>query len=463
MFPRIPLAACLLVLPCSIAPAAEGWLLTTAQFKTDTVTLKAIDSSGVKVVSAAGGGERTVSMDDFLDLSRTLPLAQGGARFVLHLAGGDHLSGEPVGLKGDSLLWKNADLGEISIPGGKLIAITPPAQSAPAERQHEDVVRLANGDTVHGIIAAIGADAITVQTGNGNSDVPMASVASINFAMTPGAASPQRGFRVRLDDGSSLVGSDATLEDEHLVLAIGKDAAHKIDLAHVSAIEQVNGPVSWLPARTPAEEVYYRFIGGPQEPAAYVDRQWGGQRRLEFKGRLFAHGIGVHALSRLTWPLDGQYETLRTRYAVESDAGGIADATVRIRLDDRVVYEKTHVRAGRLSPVIYQDLKGAKLLTLEVDGGGAFAQDALDWIEPALLKHKPTEPPATEPEETDESAPAAAAPATQPTSSSGQWQWNTAIATDYAIAADICPGLVATNAGNPTTAPSSQPATTPAQ
>jgi hypothetical protein len=432
-------------------------LLTTAQFKTDTVSLKAIDSSGVKVVSAAGGGERTISMDDFLDLSRTLPLAQGGSRFVLHLAGGDQLSGEPVGLKGDSLLWKNADLGEISIPGGKLIAITPPAQPAPSERQHEDVVRLANGDTVHGIIAAVGADAIAVQTSNGNSEVPMGSVASINFAMTPGAAPAQRGFRVRLDDGSSLVGSDAKLEGDHLVLTIGRNAGHQIDLGHVAAIEQVNGPVSWLSARTPAEEIYYRYIGGAQEPAAYLDRQWGGQRRLEFKGRVFAHGIGVHALSRITWPLDGQYEAFRTRYAVESDAGGIADATVRIKLDDKVVYEKSGVRAGKLSPVIYQDLKGAKRLTLEVDGGSAYAQDALDWIEPALLKHKLAETPGTEPEETDENAPAATAPSTQPTSSYGQWQWNAAIAPDYAIAADICPGIP-TNAQNPTTAPTSQPA-----
>lgn len=282
-----------------------------------------------------------------------------------------------------------------------MVAITPPAQNAPMERQHEDVVRLSNGDAVHGIIAAMNAETITVQTSNGNSEVPMNSVASINFAMTPGNASAQRGFRVRLDDGSSLVGSEARLDGNHLVLTFGKNADHKIDLAHVGTIEQVNGPVSWLSARTPSEAVYYRFIGGPQQPAAYMDRQWGGQRRIEFKGRVFAHGIGVHALSRLTWTLDGQYETFRTRYVIESDAGGIADATVRIKLDDKVIYEKAHVRSGRISPVIYQDLKGAKKLTLEVDGGSAYAQDTLDWIEPALLKVKPPEIPATEPDDSD--------------------------------------------------------------
>lgn len=402
MIPRPSLFGFFLVLSLvATVFGREQWLLTTAQFKTDTVTLDALTPSGIKVVSASGGAERTISMDDFLDLTRTLPVAQSTGRFVLHLVGGDKLSGEPVGLKGDSLMWKNSELGELSIPGSRMVALTGPNQPAPTERQHEDVVRLSNGDAVHGIIAAMSADTITVQTSNGNSDVPMSSVASVSFAMTPGNASVQRGFRVRLDDGSSLVGSEARLDGDHLVLTLARSADLKIDLAHVAAIEQMNGPVSWLSARAPSEAVYYRFIGGPQEPAAYMDRQWGGQRRIEFKGHLFAHGIGVHALSRLTWTLDGQYETFRTRYVIESDAGGIADATVRIKLDDKVVYEKAHVRSGHMSPVIYQDLKGAKKLTLEVDGGSAYAQDALDWIEPALLKQKPPETPTTEPDDSD--------------------------------------------------------------
>lgn len=398
---RIAIAALLLFSICSVASADSAWLLTTAQFKTDSVFLKGLDASGVKVAPVSGGADQTIPMNDFLDVSRALPAVQGSGRFVLHLVGGDRISGEPVGLKGDSLIWKNAELGELSIAGSTMVAVTSPSQNPPAERQHEDVVRLSNGDAVHGIIAAMTGETITIQTSGGNSDVPMASVASINFAATPGNNSARRGFRVRLDDGSSLVGSDARVEGDHLVLSFGKKTDHQIDLAHVAAIEQVNGPVSWLSARAPSDAVYYRFIGGPQQPAAYMDRQWGGQRRIEFKGHLFAHGIGVHALSRLTWTLDGQYETFRTRYAIESDAGGIADATVRIKLDDKVVYEKAHVRSGRMSPVIYQDLKGAKTLTLEVDGGSAYAQDTLDWIEPALLKVKPPETPTTEPDDSD--------------------------------------------------------------
>ena len=100
----------------------------------------------------------------------------------------------------------------------------------------------------------------------------------------------------------------------------------------------------------------------------------------------------MHSYSRLSWDLDGTFEAVRTRYAIDTgQANTIADVTVRILLDGKVVYEQPHVRAGTLSPVIVVDIKSAMKLTLEVDyGDNMDTQDRLNWIEPALLKHKPT-------------------------------------------------------------------------
>jgi hypothetical protein len=121
-----------------------------------------------------------------------------------------------------------------------------------------------------------------------------------------------------------------------------------------------------------------------------MDRAWNSPGAIEFKGEPFAHGIAVHAFSRLSWPLDGKYAAFRTLYAVEGDSS-LADVTVRIKLDDRIAYEQKHVRAGAISQPIVLDLSTAKTLTLEVDGNAAYAQDALDWIEPALLKTAPSD------------------------------------------------------------------------
>jgi NPCBM/NEW2 domain-containing protein len=113
-----------------------------------------------------------------------------------------------------------------------------------------------------------------------------------------------------------------------------------------------------------------------------------GSRELRFGGKSFRRAIGVHAYSRLTWPLDGKYAAFRTQYAVDERLSH-ADMTVRVKLGDKVAYEKQNVRAGTLSPVISVDLGGAKSLTLEVDyGSGTDVQDRLVWLEPALLKKK---------------------------------------------------------------------------
>jgi hypothetical protein len=384
----VPLIFSLLCASTAFAQGAGGkWILTTADFKSEPVSLVGVDSSGLKVAAPDGQAARSVPADQFLDVQRSLPAVTTPAKFTLQLAGGDKLGGEPVNLTAEALVWRNATLGEISIPTAGLIGFTrhSAAPSSPADQGREDVVTLANGDLVRGIIAAMSGQAATVQTAAGNTDIPLESVGSVSFAATPGGGPPRHGFRVRLDDGSSLVGAEVRIESDSLILALGKDAPRKIPLAHVAAIEQVNGPVSWLSARAPSEAVSYPFVGPPRQIPAYMDRAFEAPGPIEFKGAQFPHGISVHAYSRLVWPLDPSYSAFRTRYAIEGDST-LADVTVRIKLDDKVVYEQQHVRAGVLSTPIVQDLNGAKTLTLEVDGGSAYALDALDWIEPALLK-----------------------------------------------------------------------------
>ena len=130
-----------------------------------------------------------------------------------------------------------------------------------------------------------------------------------------------------------------------------------------------------------------------------------------FKDHRYSRGIGVHSYSRLTFPLDGKtYTAFRTRYAIDPDARqGVADVTVRIKLDDKVLSERQHFQAGELSPPIVLDLNNARTLTLEVDfGANLDAEDRLNWIEPALLKVRPA------PEFNQSTTPGEATPATKP-------------------------------------------------
>jgi hypothetical protein len=403
-FPSAATVTAILLLLGASARAQENWTLTTADFRNAGVALKSIDEKGLVVTDPVQNADRTVAMDEFLQVERPLPPTAQQGKFVLHIAGGDRLAGEPVALVGEELVWNNAAAGELRVPMSRVVAMTRPGQQPPERRTGEDVVALSNGDAVRGIIAGIEGGKVSVQQPDAAEPlpVPVDAVARIQFAATAapgGAADGARGFRVRLADGSSLPARALALAGGKLAADLGDGKQRPLDLARVAAIEQVNGPAAWLSGRQPAESRYVPFFGTGQEYSARMDAAVDGSRDLRFGGRSF----------RLSWPLDGQYAAFRTQYAVDERLPH-ADMTVRVKLDDKVVHEKQNVRAGILSPVLVVDLQGAKTLTLEVDyGSGTDVQDRLVWLEPALLKKKPEEPaPAVAPATAAEVAPPAA-------------------------------------------------------
>jgi hypothetical protein len=426
-----PLSLAALCLVASAASAQDtSWTLSTADFKTEQVVLRSIDDAGVTVVPAAGGEPRVVPAAAFLQVERTLTppgdaTAAGAAKFMMHLSTGDRVGGEPVKVENDQLTWNNAAVGELVVPLTQLAAITKAGQLPDAGRRTEDVVALANGDSVRGIVTSLAGGQVQVKPGGGADavPVPLDAVVSIHFASAAAASGSEpaanaqgpRLYRLRLDDGSSVVGSSLSLSpDGKLSLAVGGGGAggagaapRPLDLARVGGIEQVNGPVRWLTSVTPSQDVYVPFVAS-QHPLwrTRVDTDVAGDPFV-VGGRTLKRGIGVHAMSRLVYPLDGSFKAFRTRYGI-NDSLVRADVTVRIRVVDQVAHEAKNVKAGVLSPVVVVELGDAKELVLEVDyGQGIDVEDRLNWLEPALLREVPkAEAPAT--------APAVASPAPEP-------------------------------------------------
>ena len=127
---------------------------------------------------------------------------------------------------------------------------------------------------------------------------------------------------------------------------------------------------------------------------------------IRFADQTYAHGIGVHSYSRLSFAIDPSILAFRTRYAIDGPQP-YANVTVRIKLDGRIAYEQADVMAGKLWGPLVVETRGAKTLTLEVDyGKNQDVQDRFNWIEPALLRYVPKPAPAPKPATT---SPAAAA------------------------------------------------------
>ncbi|HSI35082.1 MAG: NPCBM/NEW2 domain-containing protein [Phycisphaerae bacterium] len=390
--------------------ANDIWTLTTADFKSRPASLFSISDAGVTLQFANATEPAIVPWEKFLQLDRGGSTAQPKGAWTLHLATGDRLGGEPVSLANDSLTWRSPAAGELAIPLKEVRAFVrgqdPLGAAATADRT-EDAVLLSNGDNVKGILTGIDAGKLVIKQASGDAipvDLSAASKVLLAAAGKP-ESTGKRSFRVILSDGSALSAPVVALADDakQLTLTLAGGDKRTLDLAQITRIEQLNGPVSWLSARVPDQSVYHPMLDVGYPPQ--MDRNYRGDR-IRANNRDYARGIGVHAYAKLTWSLDPAegFKVLRTQYALNDDVTK-GRVTVRILLDDKVVHEAKDFAPGKISPVILIDLGSAKTLSLEAHPGGDPTTDdrtkwaidtqaRLNWLEPALLKEKPAPDPA---------------------------------------------------------------------
>jgi hypothetical protein len=394
------------VIFCVRSALAQEWSITTADFQTRPATLRGLSGDGVAVTWSHSQQQADLPFSQFVSAQRpATEEAPAESEFTLILRDGDRLPGTPGPLVGEQLTWVTSAFGNILVPFNRLICINRGSNfSIPDDLPKQDTVTLSNGDTVAGVFASCADRKVTLQTDNGATPVPLESFRRIVFAATGSPkADPSRAFRMRLNDGTVMTVAGAEFDGDKLKLTLrGKNApVASVPLAHVTGIEQINGPVAWLSSMTPIENVQTPYLAGSSPWPARFDLAVDGSP-LSFDGKVYDRGIGVHAYSRLVFSIDPQWKFFRTQYAIDSrrdQPRRYADVTVRIKLDDKVVHEMPHVHAGVLSPVVELDLNGAKTLTLECDFGPAGDTQAhLNWLQPALLhEHVAPATPATAP------------------------------------------------------------------
>ncbi len=380
------------------AQAQTRWNLTTADFQAQSINLMEIDAQGIRYTDKAAT-EQTLPMDQFVGMaSLTTPQARAGAKWMAILSTGGKLAGDVTALKDEKLTFTGALVGEMTFPLRQVIRIDSLPRAAaikkvPPSKTH-DTLLLANGDSVIGTVDSISPSVVTIKTDAGASDVPLDSIAAIVFAETGAPAGPaEKGFRIRLDDGSNLTAAAVAAQGANVTLTLPGDAKRTLELGRVISIEQLDGPVCWLSSVIPTENVQTPFL----------DTSWPTRMNtnvlgepIKFAAKTYTHGIGVHSKSLLTWALDGTYKSFRTQFAIDGNQP-YADVDVRILLDGKVVHETKDLKTGILSPVTTVDLGSAKTISLVVDyGAGYDVQDRVNWIEPALLRAAAS-PPTTQP------------------------------------------------------------------
>jgi hypothetical protein len=357
--------------------------LTDAGFQSRSVNVDSIDSAGIH------SGTDLIHWNDILEIAQAVnPPAGTTVRHWLLFRNGDRLSGEANSFNGDTLQWNSPRLGRVGFSVDLLLGILPGVSGAADvdQTRTDDVIRLANGDTMHGIINAISPAGVAIQVGDATPTLGWDAVGEVLFSSPPGGTkgSGRRMFRVRLAGDESVTAADVVLSGGKVTLTFADKSVRTLDVASVAGIEQVNGPITWLTSLRPAENIY-RPMFAENFPARF-DRTVGDGRLISEKFPGFHHGIGCHSYSKLVYDLDGGWEQFRSQFAIDSDSP-LADVTVRIYLDDKVAMERKNVKAGRVYPATAIPLNGAKTISLEVDYGENYAtEDRFVWLDPALVK-----------------------------------------------------------------------------
>ena len=376
--------------------AATIWTLTDAEFHSRAISIDSIDSAGIH------SGSDLLGWNDVLEISQTVnPPAASAGRLSLFFRGGNELSGAPISFNGDTLQWNSGRLGTTGFSVDSLAGIV---QSGYAggdldQARTDDVIRLANGDTMHGIITGIAPAGVTIQIGDATPTLGWDSISAVLFSTAGGnpAAVQRRMFRVHLSGDEAVDVADVSLAANQLTITLGDKSTRALDAGVVAGIEQLNGPISWLTSRKPAENLYKPFFS--ENFPTRFDRTVADGRPITEKYPGFHHGIGCHSYSKLVYDLGNGWAGFRTQFAIDSDSP-LADVTVRIYLDDKPAFEEKNVKAGRIYPVVVVPLKDARTVSLEVDYGENYAtEDRFVWLDPALIRRLAPEamPAATQP------------------------------------------------------------------
>jgi NPCBM/NEW2 domain len=367
----------------SQAPAGTTWNLTDAAFHSRAVSIDSIDAAGIH------SGSELLGWNDVLEISQTVnPPAAASGRLSLIFRGGDKLNGAPISFNGDTLQWNSERLGQIGFPVDSLGGILQNGYAGPdlEQARTDDVVRLANGDTMHGIINAVSPAGVTMQIGDATPMLGWDSISAVLFATAAGnpGQSGRRMFRVRLAGDEAVDAADVSLAADQLTITLNDKSTRRLDAGMVAGIEQLNGPIAWITSRKPSENIYKPLFS--EDFPTRFDRTVADGKPIRERYPGFHHGIGCHSYSKLVYALDGGWAGFRTQFAIDSDSP-LADVTVRIYLDDKPAFEEKNVKAGRIHPVVVIPLKDAKTISLEVDYGENYAtEDRFVWLDPVLVR-----------------------------------------------------------------------------
>jgi hypothetical protein len=395
----IPTLLSLLLLAPGEAPDAPAFVLHSTRADQPAGALVRLAADG----SAQVAGAPPVAGADLVSLRRQglPPPPFPHARRHALLVNGDRLPGEVLAIDGDQARVR-ADLGsqqELVVPLSALAAVwftdraatraaTPAGRRALAEPRRQDVVLLANNDTLQGTVVGLGADGpLRLDVGGSEVAVPrdrlQALLLNTDLARAP---QPRGAYRqLVLRNGARLSLRTVALKGGELKGTTLFGAAVHLPLRELAALNVYQGKAVYLSDLKPRNYQHTPFLGARWPFAA--DHCVTGQD-LHLAGGTFDKGLGLHSQSRLTYALPPGATRFEALVGLDEQSGRSGGVRVQVLADGRPLLTPA-AELGAADPprALRLDLpKGARELTVSVEfGRGGDVQDHVDWADARVL------------------------------------------------------------------------------
>lgn len=384
-----------------LARGAWSDTLFTVDGQTLIGSLTSVDTSGNVVWKSVDGKivTRPAYYVDRIKLAAT-PAPVDASSGWLVSAGRMRFPGRPGTSTDSKLVWEHASLGKFSFAFENVRVYLPPAlpkkqrtgpQMLEALKRFidsvrdTDVVYLANGDEIAGVVESFGAASVGFNCKVGKIDVQASSLLGVTFSGTLKKYVAPAGTHARLEltDGSIIIGTVKSAGDK---LRVTTSLGPKLDVPKRTVV-RIRFLNTKLVNLADLEPVLVR-------ETPYFDRVWPWQRNRSVWGRpmtiakwKYEGGIGMHARCQLDYAIDGKYRIFLTDVGIDEEVGDAGSCVVAVYGDGKVLMAPVQI-TGKMGPKKLRiDVSKVKRLTLLADfGSGNDAGDHVNWGNARLVR-----------------------------------------------------------------------------
>jgi hypothetical protein len=399
------LASILLCVTTEVSPRPEGERSSISPVVTvrtvegvehrGTILLWSLDGNLIMMPDGATGPSPARLPGADIDRVVVLePSALPSAEWRAITTDGQVISGTIVGGNEEWLHLRATGPGLLRIPLERLAVVsrdgiasaaTPNARNG----QPFDLVYLVNDDVVRGILGGASANGLDLVVDGEARTIPWEVVRSLHLVEAREAVATRpvkHDLRVllRFSDGTQLLAGKFSWREKSIQAEVLESTPIHFDVAAIQSVEVIGGRRVWLSDLTPVSFESRPLFGPVRRPVRDANAVC---EPLRAAGGTYSRGVGLHAACTVTWEFEKEYQKLSALVAMDDSAGPLADATVRVVVDDREVWRVEPLRAGEPPCPLDIDLRGAGRLTVIVDEG-AFGDvhDRVNLLDAALIR-----------------------------------------------------------------------------